>query len=48
MPSAFMTNMSAPMPIHRKLYLLTRNIFIRVAKHQDCCGHPVSPAADRS
>ena len=45
MPSlrAFITNMDAPMPLHRKLRLLVRNITIRIVKRQNCCGHPGEP-----
>jgi len=39
----FITNMSVPMPWHRKLYLLSRNLAIRVLKRQDCCGHHGEP-----
>ena len=40
---AFLTNMSVPMPLHRKLYLLFRNNFIKIIKGQSCCGHPGEP-----
>ncbi len=45
MPSlkAFLTNMSAPMPLHRKIYLLFRNSAIKIVKRQHCCGHPGEP-----
>lgn len=45
MPSsrAFFTNMSVPMPLHRKLYLVFRNNLIKVVKHQSCCGHHGEP-----
>jgi hypothetical protein len=45
MPSIrdFFTNMSVPMPWHRKLYLLSRNLAIRVLKRRDCCGHDGEP-----
>jgi len=39
---AFFTNMSAPMPLHRKVYLLFRNNFIKVWKRH-WCGHPGEP-----
>ena len=32
--------MSAPMPLHKKLYLIFRNNAIKVIKRQSCCGHP--------
>ncbi|HUV45214.1 MAG TPA: hypothetical protein VMW13_10355 [Dehalococcoidales bacterium] len=41
--NAFFTNMSAPMPLHRKLYLLLRNSLIKAWKRQSCCGHPGEP-----
>jgi len=37
------TNMSVPMPLHRKLYLVFRNNAIKVIKMQSCCGHPGEP-----
>ncbi len=45
MPSlrAYFTNMSVPMPLHRKLYLVLRNNFIKIWKRQGCCGHPGEP-----
>lgn len=45
MPSgrAFLTNMSVPMPIHRKLYLVFRNNSIKIWKRQSCCGHHGEP-----
>ena len=39
----YLTNLSAPMPLGRKLRLLFRNIFIRVHQHSACCGHPGEP-----
>jgi len=44
-PSArnFLTNLDAPMPWPRKLYLLTRNLSIRAVKRQSCCGHDGEP-----
>jgi predicted DCC family thiol-disulfide oxidoreductase YuxK len=45
MPSAkaFFTNMRAPMPLRRKLYLVVRNNLTKMRKRQDCCGHPGEP-----
>ena len=40
---AFFTNMSAPMPLHRKLFLVFRNNWIKLSKRQDCCGHLGEP-----
>ncbi len=39
----YFTNLSQPMPAGRKLRLLFRNMWIRVAKRQTCCGHPGEP-----
>ncbi len=39
----YLTNLSQPMPLGRKLRLLSRNIWIRISKRQDCCGHPGEP-----
>jgi hypothetical protein len=41
--SAYLTNLEQPMPIGRKIRLLLQNISIRIAKRQDCCGHPGEP-----
>ena len=45
MPSlkAYFTNMSAPMPLYRKLFLVLKNSAIRIFKRQNCCGHPGEP-----
>jgi len=40
---AFFSNFSTPMPLHRKIYLLFRNNFIKISKRQSCCGHPGEP-----
>lgn len=36
---ASFTNLWAPMPLRRKIYLLFRNSYIKVSKRQPCCGH---------
>lgn len=41
--SPFFTNMAAPMPLPRKLYLVFRNNLIKLWKRQGCCGHPGEP-----
>ena len=41
--SNFLTNLDAPMPLPRKLFLLARNLSIRVVKRQTCCGHDGEP-----
>jgi len=41
--NAFFTNMSVPMPLHRKLYLVFRNNLIKLGKGQSCCGHHGEP-----
>ena len=40
---SFFTNMSAPMPLHRKLYLVFRNNWIKFSRRQSCCGHHGEP-----
>ncbi|MDP2919637.1 MAG: hypothetical protein Q8O43_05425 [Dehalococcoidia bacterium] len=40
---AFFTNMSVPMPWHRKLRLALRNNWLKLSKGQVCCGHPGEP-----
>jgi len=40
---AFFSNMSAPMPFYRKIYLVFRNSPIKLVKGQSCCGHPGEP-----
>ena len=40
---AMFTNMKAPMPLHRKVYLLFRNNAIKMWRRQECCGHPGEP-----
>lgn len=37
------TNLDAPMPLHRKLYLIARNGGKRVVTLSTCCGHPGEP-----
>jgi hypothetical protein len=39
----YLTNLSQPMPLGRKLKLLFRNLWIRVTKRQTCCGHVGEP-----
>jgi hypothetical protein len=41
--SAFFKNMSVPIPIHRKLYLVVHNTMIKIVKRQSCCGHHGDP-----
>jgi len=40
---SFLTNLNVDMPFPRKVYLLVRNLSIRVVKRQDCCGHDGEP-----
>jgi hypothetical protein len=40
---AFFTNMSVPMPLYKKLYLVFRNNMIKIVKRQSCCGHHGEP-----
>jgi hypothetical protein len=41
--SNVLTNMDAPMPLPRKLYLLSRNVSLRLLKRSTCCGHDGQP-----
>jgi len=41
--SAAWENLRKPMPLGEKLRLIRRNVGIRVAKHDTCCGHPGEP-----
>ncbi len=41
--SSTLTNLSAPMPRHRKVWLITRNLSLRLVRRQPCCGHPGEP-----
>ena len=41
--SAYLTNLSQPMPLGQKMRLLVRNLWIRVVKRQNCCGHDGEP-----
>ncbi|MFH1003568.1 MAG: hypothetical protein V1780_05425 [Chloroflexota bacterium] len=43
MPSPFLTNLAAPLPLRRKLWLVLRNTFIKLRRRQSCCGHPGEP-----
>jgi hypothetical protein len=41
--SDFITNMDQPMPLGRKLRMLFSNLWLRVVKRQNCCGHKGEP-----
>jgi hypothetical protein len=41
--SEYLTNLDAPMPLPRKIRLLTRNLFLRVVRRKLCCGHHGEP-----
>lgn len=40
---AFIANIRQPMPLGRKLWLITRNISRKVFRLKTCCGHPGEP-----
>ena len=40
---AMFTNMKVRMPMHRKLYLLARNSWIKIRTGHGCCGHLGEP-----
>lgn len=39
----FLTNLDQSMPLGEKLWKLVRNLWLRVALRQNCCGHPGEP-----
>jgi hypothetical protein len=41
--AAAMANLRQPMPLGRKLRLLSRNTWTKISLHQQCCGHPGEP-----
>ena len=46
-PSAFTRNLRTPMPLGKKLRLVSSNLCIKVSRHQTCCGHPGEPGCLR-
>lgn len=40
---AFLTNLQAPMPLRRKIWLLFRNNMKKMITMSSCCGHPGEP-----
>jgi hypothetical protein len=40
---SWFNNMSVPMPVHKKLWLILRNFSIKIRHRQNCCGHPGEP-----
>ncbi len=42
-PDAFVRNMRTPMPAARKIRLVVRNNALKIARLQNCCGHPGEP-----
>jgi hypothetical protein len=40
---AFFTNLQAPMPLYRKVWLLFRNNLKKIMTMRSCCGHPGEP-----
>jgi hypothetical protein len=36
-------NLRQPMPLPRKIWLTSRNWFLRVRHLDNCCGHPGEP-----
>jgi hypothetical protein len=41
--SDFVDNLRRPVPRARWVYLLVRNLGLRVVRRQNCCGHPGEP-----
>jgi hypothetical protein len=42
-PRKYARNLAQPMSIGIKLRYITRNLWIRASRLQDCCGHPGQP-----
>jgi hypothetical protein len=42
-PKDFLTNMSGPMPLGRKISLLFKNNIHKLRYGKNCCGHPGEP-----
>lgn len=42
-PSKYMRNLLQPMPLHKKVRLLLRNMTSRTVHLSLCCGHPGEP-----
>ncbi len=38
-----LTNLQAPPPLPRKVWVIARNLWRRVILRQNCCGHPGEP-----
>ena len=39
----FLTNMSAPMPLPKKVMLVIRNNWLKVYRRRNCCGNGGKP-----
>lgn len=39
----FLTNLDQPVQFHEKMGKLFRNLWLRIALRQNCCGHPGEP-----
>ncbi len=42
-PSAFWRNIRQPMPLGKKMRLIIRNLWRRIALRHNCCDHPGEP-----
>jgi hypothetical protein len=42
-PRGYLANLRQPMPWWRKLYVVVRNMWLRVLRMDTCCGHPGEP-----
>jgi hypothetical protein len=40
---SFFTNLQAPMPFSKKIFLLARNNALKIAKRKNCCGNYGEP-----
>ena len=42
-PKSFLTNITGPMPLGKKLGLLLKNNLRKIRHGTNCCGHPGEP-----
>jgi hypothetical protein len=41
--NAYLRNLRANVPLGRKVWLVTRNMALRLLRLKTCCGHPGEP-----
>ncbi len=42
-PNAVLSNLAAPMPLGRKIYLIFRHNLIKIIRRRTCCGNQGEP-----